>query len=80
MNTLSCRAALCMLLLVSPLTFANPPKGGKPPQEAIDACVDKSEGDSVSFETPHGDTVTGICKNMREGLVAVSEGREREER
>lgn len=48
-----------------------PPRGGKPPQEAIDACVDMQEGDEVSFETRRGDTVTGTCEMKDEQLVAV---------
>jgi protein CpxP len=48
--------------------------GGKhkgPPQEAIDACEDMNEGDTVQFTTPRGDTVSGICRNVRGGLIAV---------
>ena len=48
------------------------PKG--PPQEAIDACTDMGKGDLVQFTTPRGDTVSGICRDMRGGLVAVPEG------
>ncbi len=44
-----------------------------PPQEAIDACDGKSDGDSVSFETPHGDTVSGTCAEINNQLVAVPE-------
>lgn len=52
--------------------------GGKPmgpPQEAVDACKDLSEGDMVQFTTPRGDTVTGVCRELREGLAAVPAGR-----
>lgn len=48
------------------------PKG--PPQEAIDACADMNEGDTVQFTSPRGDTVSGICRDIRGGLVAVPEG------
>ena len=48
------------------------PKG--PPQEAIDACKDLAKGDLVQFTTPRGDTVSGICRETRGGLVAVPEG------
>ena len=51
--------------------------GGKPlgpPQEAIDACAGKSEGDAVRFTMPCGDTVSGICRDVRGGLIAVPEG------
>ncbi|MGA6993368.1 MAG: Spy/CpxP family protein refolding chaperone [Candidatus Deferrimicrobiaceae bacterium] len=48
------------------------PKG--PPQEAIDACAGLSEGDKVQFTLPRGDTVSGICRDIRGGMVAVPEG------
>src|SRR4030067_667689 len=57
--------------------FAGHWGGGKPkgpPQEAIDACADMSEGDTVQFATPRGDTVSGICLEIRGGLIAVPEG------
>ena len=50
-------------------------RGGQngPPQEAIDACSGKSDGASVSFETPRGDSVSGTCKEMQGQMVAVPE-------
>ena len=45
-------------------------RGGRhqgPPQEAFSACEDKSEGDTASFETANGDTITGVCKKDRHG-------------
>lgn len=42
-----------------------------PPKEAVEACEGQSEGDSVSFETPHGDTVEGECQYMEDELVAM---------
>ncbi|HSM00419.1 MAG TPA: Spy/CpxP family protein refolding chaperone, partial [Candidatus Limnocylindria bacterium] len=41
--------------------------------EAIDACAGLSEGDMVQFTSPRGDTVSGICRDIRGGLVAVPE-------
>lgn len=38
-----------------------------PPPEAYTACEGKSEGDTASFESPHGDTVTGTCAQDRNG-------------
>jgi len=38
-----------------------------PPPEAYTVCEGKSEGDTASFETPNGDTVTGICVLDRSG-------------
>lgn len=46
----------------------------KPPKEAIEACQNKSEGDSVSFETRRGDTLSGTCQTINDSLVAVPEG------
>lgn len=45
----------------------------KPPKEAIEACVDKSEGDAVTFTTRHGHKLSGICSFMEDILVAVPE-------
>ncbi len=49
-----------------------PPMG--PPPEAIAACKGKSEGTSVQFTTPRGDTLKGVCKLMNGTLAAVPEG------
>lgn len=43
----------------------------QPPPEAIEACVNMQEGDSVSFETPRGDILEATCVAMEEELVAV---------
>ena len=40
----------------------------KPPQEAIDACSEASEGDACEISAPHG-IVTGTCR-LIEGLLA----------
>lgn len=66
---------LTLSLGLSCIVNAKPQKGEHrhPPKEAVEACVDKSEGDSVSFTTPRGDDVTGICTTMEEQLVAVPE-------
>jgi len=42
-----------------------------PPPEAFEVCEGQSEGASVSFTTPKGDSVEATCKLMREKLVAV---------
>ena len=44
---------------------------GPPPQEAYDACEGKCEGDTASFESPRGDTVTGTCVTDRDGEKLV---------
>lgn len=48
------------------------PHGGPPP-EAYCACEGKSEGDTASFKSPMGDTVTGICVLDRDGERLVLE-------
>lgn len=67
---------LCALL-ISSLVLANDDSASnnqepskKPPKEAFTACVDKSEGDNVSFTTPRGKTVEAICTKTKKGLVA----------
>ncbi len=45
-----------------------------PPQEAVDACAGKKEGDVVRFNTPFGDNVSGVCREFRGKLIAVPEG------
>lgn len=58
--------------------FGQPPWGGPgqgpppgPPPEAIQACEGKSSGDTVQFQTPRGDTISGTCREMQGQLVAV---------
>lgn len=45
-----------------------------PPQEAIDACKDKAEGDAASFVSSLGDTITGICKTMKSEKFLIPDG------
>lgn len=50
----------------------NAREGGRrhgPPPEAYTACEGKNAGDSAQFESPHGETVTGTCKEERGRLV-----------
>lgn len=42
-----------------------------PPQEAIDACKEMSEGITVEIVTPRGDTIKASCKQINGQLVAV---------
>lgn len=52
-----------------------PGRGGTmaPPQEAYEACKDKSEGDSVELTTPRGDTLKAVCRKIHDRLAAVPE-------
>lgn len=74
-------STLISILLFSSLTAtivqARPSKEDKPPQEAIDACENKNEGDQVSFESPKGDTLESTCVLLEEQLVAVPKNHKR---
>lgn len=73
-----------LIIIVSMLSFSllssvvsansKPPRDGKPPKEAFEACVDKSEGEVVEIETPHGHQLEATCKLMEDQLVAVPKG------
>jgi len=58
--------------------FGQPPGGGHhqgPPPEAFKACEGKSPGDAVETQTPHGQTISGTCREMEDGqLAAVPQG------
>ena len=41
-----------------------------PPQEAVEACQGKSQGESCQFESPRG-AVSGICQNVQSGFACV---------
>ena len=40
-----------------------------PPEEAIEACEGKNEGDTAEFVNERGDTVTGTCEQHGDQLV-----------
>lgn len=48
----------------------NGPNQNGPPQEAINACNEKSEGNSCSFVSPRGDTISGICQMTPSSSIA----------
>lgn len=71
---------LAVFAMVPVAGHAFGPHGGTgkrmgPPQEAINACADLNEGDMVQFTTRRGKTVSGICRDVRGGLIAVPEGK-----
>jgi len=39
-----------------------PNQGRTPPQEAVNACNGKSNGDYCSFTSPYGDMISGTCQ------------------
>lgn len=68
--------AVVFLVPVSVWATAGPmERAGRhePPQEALDACKEKSEGTSAEIVTPRGDTIKATCKLMKGQLVAVPE-------
>ena len=69
--------AACMVVaLLNTTAAAHPSQSGKrhgPPPAALKACEGRTEGDSVSFETPRGDTLEGTCKKIAGELAAVPE-------
>ncbi|HBO68685.1 MAG TPA: hypothetical protein DD658_00385 [Deltaproteobacteria bacterium] len=70
--------ALAAMVPAAGIAFGGNWGGGRskgPPQEAIDACAGMSEGDAVQFTSPRGDAVSGICRDIRGGMVAVPEGK-----
>ncbi len=51
-------------------------KGGRPmgpPPEAVTACTGKSAGDSVSFKTADGKSLSGTCHEVDGKLAAMPE-------
>lgn len=50
----------------------------RPPLEAFEACADKAEGDSVTFETRRGDSLSGTCQMKDDALVAVPDNAKRD--
>lgn len=65
--------ASLFIIFISTQVVAENKKRRGPPPEAFEACENKSEGDTVSITTPHGDTIDATCKLMKEQLVAVPE-------
>ena len=76
LTSLAVLIAMTMLVAVTSWGSGRPqePPGRKgPPQEAIDACKDKSDGATVEIATPRGDTIKATCKQINGQLVAVPE-------
>ena len=50
-------------------------RGGRtPPPEAIEACKDKKEGETVEITIPQGEKIKATCKDINGQLAAVPEG------
>lgn len=57
------RASIIALLLLAANAYAEPPQERRgPPQEFIDACKGKKDGDTVEASTPRGQKVKGVCR------------------
>ncbi|NDY72083.1 hypothetical protein DO021_21250 [Desulfobacter hydrogenophilus] len=68
--TLALTGVLIAFNLNTSLAYARSNNGrpqGGPPQEAFTACEGKSEGDTASFKASNGETITGTCKQDRNG-------------
>jgi hypothetical protein len=71
-------AALVSLTAFSALSFAQPPGGGGggpqggPPEAALEACEDKSEGDSCSFSDDRVGDITGVCFVPQDDVLACA--------
>lgn len=46
------------------------PQGGPPP-EALSACSGIAVGDACAVDTPHGDTLEGVCRTTPRGTACV---------
>lgn len=69
---------MVLIILVS-LTFvlAQLPPNQMPPQEPIDACVEKSNGDFCNFVRIDEKNIVGICSSLPDGkIVCVPDGEE----
>jgi hypothetical protein len=81
MNRFTMRVVLGVLLLIGIVVIAvwasdsSQSQGRRgamgPPPEAIEACKNQSEGASVQFASPRGDTITATCRMMGNQLAAM---------
>ncbi|QIZ77600.1 hypothetical protein [Ferrimonas lipolytica] len=59
-----CKYTALIGLMLSTINVATARDGGPrngPPEEALQACVELSEGDSCSFEGRRGEAIEGQC-------------------
>jgi len=69
-------------LLVAAVGVANSEneRRRRPPQVALDACVDADQESSCSFEGRRGDTLDGTCQEIDRELACVPDDHRRRER
>ena len=65
--------SLALLCIFATSVFGTDSRGGRrtPPPEAFTACEGKEAGDKAEFESPRGDTVTGICVTTDDGKLVL---------
>lgn len=77
------KTLICLAVLVSHSNVANASqseKPRKPPEEAIAACVDKKQGDKVTFNGRKGEQLKARCKLVGDLLAAVPVGHKHKKR
>lgn len=70
--------SLQLLCSASAIAGQNEPKK-KPPKEAIEACLDKQEGQKVTFKGRKGKDLNATCVYIRGELVALPKGHKRKD-
>lgn len=70
-NKLALPISLLLTLSVSAYAKDSQRPQQGPPPEAIEACQNKNEGDLVSFTGPRNESLEGVCKIIKDQLVAV---------
>lgn len=76
MNIKLCQTITIFSLAAFSIAACAAPNGNRPPpppQAAFDACQNKNEGDTVTFEV-EGKTMDGTCMLKRGTLIAVPDG------
>ena len=79
-NKIHAITIILVLVLALPISACAAERGENgrrqgPPPEAIEACKDKAEGDSVTFTGRRGESLQATCKEIQGQLAAVPEGR-----
>ncbi len=78
MNNIKTLSALAAVLIMTAqaVNAEEPRRGrGQPPQVAVEACSNVTEGDACEFEGRRGEALTGVCATVRSGeLACVPEG------
>lgn len=79
-NKMKTELAILLIAVMIPIAACANSKGERggnrqgPPPEAIAACENMNEGDSVTFKGRRGESLKATCKSMNGQLAAVPEG------